>query len=141
MNLWIHPDLPSFQAATGAPYYVAAVAGRADGSIHLQRLLVLRERGALEATLRHELFHLAQTSDWERWEAEGAAMIFAGEAPLAAPFEGLSTERLDSLLAQPGDLGTLRRAEATAYWLVLSGSRLEATPASPRRLGRTAPGP
>ena len=51
-----YPDLASYIEATGEPGWMAArVSGR---EIQLQPLQVLRDRGAFESTLRHELMHL-----------------------------------------------------------------------------------
>lgn len=111
----VHPDLVSYQEATGMPWYVAALADREAQQIHTQRLRVLLERRSLETTLRHELFHLAQPEDWPRWRAEGSAMLFAGETPQAPPLPGLSDEALDALLAAPPSREWLLRAMATAY--------------------------
>ncbi len=111
----VHPTLESFQADTGLPWFVAALADRETNTLHTQRLRVLLERQSLETTLRHELFHLAQPADWPRWRAEGAAMRFAGEQPRAQPLPGLSDEQLDALLAAPPSADVLARAVATAY--------------------------
>jgi hypothetical protein len=119
VTVWIHPTLASFEAATAQPWYVAAVADRGAGALHSQRLRVLLERGSLAATLRHELFHLAQPEGWPRWRAEGEAMRFAGERPTAAPLE-VSDDELNAILAAPPDRETLARAAATAYWRVFA---------------------
>ncbi len=119
----VHPTLGSFQGETGAPWYVAALADRKTGTLHTQRLRVLLERRSLEATLRHELFHLAQPGDWPRWCAEGAAMRFARERPQAQPLPGLSDEQLDVLLASPPSADVLARAVATAYARVEPGCK------------------
>lgn len=123
ITIVVHPDLGSYSAATGMPWYVAGTADRAERRIDLQRLRVLRERHSLEPTLRHELFHLAQPNDWPRWRAEGAAMLFAGESPQAAPFAEISEAQLDALLAAAPDRETLARAAATAYDRVLCQQR------------------
>ncbi|MDZ7704636.1 MAG: hypothetical protein U5L04_09175 [Trueperaceae bacterium] len=119
VTIVVHPDLGSYSAATGMPWYVAGTADRAEQRIDLQRLRVLRERHSLEPTLRHELFHLAQPDNWPRWRAEGAAMLFAGETPQAAPFADISAAQLDDLLAAAPDREALARAAATAYDRVL----------------------
>ena len=111
----VHPTLESFQADTGLPWFVAALADRKTNTLHTQRLRVLLERHSLEKTLWHELFHFAQPADWPRWRAEGAAMHFARERPQAQPLPGLSDEQLDALLAAPPSAEMLARAVATAY--------------------------
>lgn len=111
----VYPTLAAFEAATGQPWYVAATADREAETLHVQRLRVLTERGSLETTLRHELFHLAQPESWPRWRAEGSAMRFAGERPAAHPFVGLSGAALNRRLAAPDSPEDLARAAATAW--------------------------
>jgi hypothetical protein len=115
VTVQIHPDLESFRTTTELPWYIISVADRETNTVHTQRLRILLERQTLEITLRHELFHLAQPEDWPRWRAEGEAMKFSGERPQAEPFENLSEEELNELLANPDSRETLRRAAATAY--------------------------
>ena len=111
----VHPTLESFTGETGAPWFVAALADKRSALLHTQRLRVLLERRSLEATLRHELFHLAQPGDWPRWRAEGAALHFADERLQAQPLTNLSDAQLDALLASPPSPEVLARAVATAY--------------------------
>lgn len=111
----VHPDIGSYQAATGMPWFVAGLANRDANRIDVQRLRVLIDRHSLEATLRHELFHLAQPDDLPRWRAEGMAMRFAGEVPQALPFEDVNDAQLDKLLASVRSPEELARAAATAY--------------------------
>jgi hypothetical protein len=111
----IHPDLKSYTNATKRPWFVIAVSNRQKNRIDTQRLRILLERGSLERTLRHELFHLSQPEGWPRWKAEGSAMRFAGDKPTAEPFTNIGEAELNALLASPSDAGTLARAMATAY--------------------------
>lgn len=119
----VHADLTSFAQQTGAPWFVLAVANRTQARLDLQRLAVVTSRGGLEATLRHELFHLAQPASWPRWRAEGEAMRFAGQRSQASPLLGIGPEQLDQLLAHPKDPDQLARAMATAYRWVAEGRR------------------
>jgi hypothetical protein len=119
-RIWIHPDLASFTRSTQLPWFVLAAADRTACELHLQRLVIVRERSSLPLTLRHELFHLAQPDSWPRWLAEGRAMRFAGEMPVAVPLAISSEAQLDLLLAQPPDQVTLVRAAATAFGRALS---------------------
>ena len=111
----IHPTLSSFITASQMPWYVAGIANVKTNQIDLQRLKVLIERDILKRTLRHELFHLAQSDSLSRWLAEGLAMHFAGDRLLAPPLEGISEEMLNSLLANPTSQGVLYRSRATAF--------------------------
>ena len=123
----VYPTLEAYTSGTAQPWYVAASADRKTVTLHVQRLRVLSERGSIRRTLRHELFHLAQPSDWPRWQAEGRAMRFAGETPSAKPFANLSQDELDSKLAEAGSSSDLARAAATA-WLWASHPKLSSAP-------------
>lgn len=121
VTVQIHPDLDSFTTTTEVPWYVISLADRETSTIHTQRLRILLERQTLEITLRHELFHLAQPEDLPRWRAEGEAMKFSGERVRAEPFENVTEEELNDLLANPDSRETLQRATATAYLWVVRG--------------------
>lgn len=84
VTIVIHPDLKSYTSITKIPWFIIAVSNREKNRIDTQRLWILIDRGSLERTLRHELFHLAQPEGWARWKAEGAAMRFAGDKPTSA---------------------------------------------------------
>ncbi len=111
----IHPTLSSFIEASQMPWYIAGVANVQTNQIDLQRLKVLLERNILKLTLRHEVFHLAQSDDLPRWLAEGMAMHFAGDRLLAPPIEDISEEALNNLLANPTSQNALYRSRATAF--------------------------
>jgi hypothetical protein len=121
VTVQIHPDLESFTTTTELPWYIISLADRETNTIHTQRLRILLERQTLDITLRHELFHLAQPDDWPRWRAEGEAMKFSGEKTQAEPFENVSEDELNNLLANPDSRETLQRATATAYLWVVQG--------------------
>ena len=56
IEIRVYPDVETFRNATGEPGWVAA---RTSGRrIHLQPAAVLRERGALDSTIHHELLHV-----------------------------------------------------------------------------------
>ncbi len=121
ITVQIHPTLDSFTITTELPWYIISLADRKTGTVHTQRLRILLERQTLDITLRHELFHLAQPSDWPRWRAEGEAMKFSGETVQAKPFEDVTEEELNRRLANPDSRETLQRAAATAYFWVVQG--------------------
>ena len=111
----VHPNLQSYIQTTKVPWFVVALANREKNRVDTQRIRILLERGTLERSLRHELFHLAQPADWLRWKAEGLAMRFAGDKPSANPFMSISQAGLDKILASPPSPKMLTRAMATAY--------------------------
>ena len=119
--LRIHPNLDSYLAGSGQPWYIAGISNKAERLIQIQRLDVLLVRSSLEITIRHELFHMAHPDDWPRWQAEGRAMLFAGENPQVDPFTDVSEQQLELILASPDSLEELKRAGATAYFWVRQG--------------------
>lgn len=85
LRLRFHPTVESYQRQTGSPWFTTATTTR-DG-VDLIPLRVLRERGVLEPTLRHEFVH-ALTFDAlrgaPRWVSEGLAELAATQAGRAA---------------------------------------------------------
>ena len=80
VEIRVYPDVETFRNVTGEPGWVAAyTAGR---RIHLQPAAVLRSRGVLEQTLRHELWHVlveAQASPGlPLWFREGLVEYLGG---------------------------------------------------------------
>jgi stage II sporulation protein D len=86
LTVRFHPTVESFRRATGRPWWVAGAAS--GGRVELLPAAVLRNRGALDATLRHELAHAFVDERLEErplWVREGAALYFAGEATAEPP--------------------------------------------------------
>ena len=109
--LVFHPSAASFQRETGEPWWSAA---RTRGTrIDLLPLPVLRARGTLESTVRHELAHVLTAPALEgrpEWVKEGIAMHFAGEPP---PASLLDEDGLPRRVRCPSD-ADLRRAASPA---------------------------
>ncbi len=79
----VYPDLDTFRNATGEPGWVAAhTQGR---RIDVQPAELLRTRGALESTLRHELLHVAVEAQaltgLPLWFREGLVEYLASGPP------------------------------------------------------------
>ncbi|MDZ7343928.1 MAG: hypothetical protein ONA90_05380 [candidate division KSB1 bacterium] len=76
-----------FCQRTGRPWWQAAV--YREGIIHIQPLPVLRERGILETTLRHELMHrlidVLAKGTCPAWLDEALAIYYAGEIDAIKP--------------------------------------------------------
>jgi hypothetical protein len=73
-----HPTIDAYERATGRRWFT--LGATAEGEIHLLPPAVLRDRGLLDRTLRHELVHtIADTLLTGRpaWVREGAAVHFA----------------------------------------------------------------
>ena len=79
-SLRIYPTVAAFRDATGEPGYVAAsTLGR---TVRMQPAALLRSSGRLEATLLHEMLHLAVESQASpktpQWFREGLVLCLAG---------------------------------------------------------------
>ncbi|MDX2031821.1 MAG: SpoIID/LytB domain-containing protein [Blastocatellia bacterium] len=116
----IHANTAEFIAATGQSGWAAGVTkGR---RIEIQPPALLRRRGELANTLRHELAHAFIESLSEsrapRWLAEGLAIHAAGEGPRMAA-RGLqlrlSTEELERRLSAPSRAAEARELYGAAY--------------------------
>src|SRR5262249_10284805 len=119
-----------FVGRTGLPWWSAAAT---DGNrIELQPIVILKRRGVLETTVRHELVHrmidIAGKGRTPRWLSEGLALHLAGEGPLISRFEParrLSILELDQKLAAVTTSNDMRELYAAAYLEVRSLIRTE----------------
>lgn len=89
LTLRFHPTVESYQRQTGSPWFTAATTTR--DTIDLLPLRVLRARGLLESTLRHEFVH-ALTFDAlrraPRWVSEGLGEWIVGALRLPSVAQG-----------------------------------------------------
>ena len=122
VTMRFHPTTASYERATGQPWFTSgAVIG---GELHLLPLAVLRERGVLERTIRHELVHVIADPvlrDRPAWVREGAAIYFAGRRPIPGEPEPASF-RPQSRLGCPGDGELLRPVSAGALNNAFAGA-------------------
>ena len=120
LDVIIHETPGDFVGATGQPSWAAAVTrGR---RIELQPLEVLRRRGVLTTTLRHEYVHAVIEALGRgrapRWLAEGLAAYVAGEGAMLERFATqtkLTTGELERRLAHPSSRQEMRALYAAAY--------------------------
>lgn len=122
VTLRFHPTTASYEAATAQPWFTSGAV--VNGELHLPPLAVLRERGVLDRTIRHELVHVMTDQilgPRPAWVREGAAMYFAGQRPSAAdspssPFrpEPRQSCPADAELLRPVSVGSLTNADARA---------------------------
>ena len=80
LTLRFHPTTDDYERATGQAWFTSAAIVK--GELHFLPLAVLRERGVLDRTIRHELVHAMTDAALARrplWVREGAAIYFAGE--------------------------------------------------------------
>ena len=123
VTLRFHPTTDDYEQATGEAWFTSGAV--VNGEIHLLPLAVLRDRGVLERTIRHELVHImtnAALGKRPAWVREGAAIYFAGEQPI--PGEGPQRPNFrpeprsscpdDNELLRPSSVGALSNAYARA---------------------------
>ncbi|HEY3045347.1 MAG TPA: SpoIID/LytB domain-containing protein [Vicinamibacterales bacterium] len=127
LTLRFHPTTDDYQRATGQSWFTSGawVQDGVKAELHLLPLAVLRERGVLERTIRHELVHamvdgvLGKRPAWVR---EGAAIYFAGERPIPGQATRGANRRpeprgdcpRDNELLRPVSVGALSDAYARA---------------------------
>jgi hypothetical protein len=137
----IHRTTGDFAGATGQPPWAAGVTrGR---RIELQPLAVLRRRGVLATTLRHEYAHVAIEAlgrgRTPRWITEGLAAHFAGEGPLlarAGQEPSVSDAELEEKLSGPASAREMRALYAAAYLKVREMIRAEGESSVWRRVAQ-----
>jgi stage II sporulation protein D len=123
VTLRFHSTTDDYERATGQAWFTSAAVVRDE--LHLLPLAVLRERGILDRTIRHELVHLMTDSILGKrplWVREGAAIYFAGEQPIpgetaqrpAFKPEPRTSCPNDSELRRPVSVGALTNAYARA---------------------------
>ncbi len=120
LNVFIHETTTDFIAATGQPGWAA---GASSGSrMELQPLTLLRRRGVLPTTLRHEYAHfvieLLGGGRTPRWLAEGLAIYVAGEGAMMARFQLKSKwtrDEMERKLARPASAEEMRALYAASY--------------------------
>jgi stage II sporulation protein D (peptidoglycan lytic transglycosylase) len=126
----IHATTADFIAATGQSGWAAGVTrGR---RIELQPLTLLRRRGILDKTLRHELGHavVEVLSDGRapRWLSEGLAIHVAGEGAAMSRIQlkrRLTREELERELSRPAPAKVRRELYAASYREVITMIRAE----------------
>ena len=111
-----------FTSRTGQPWWAAAAT---KGSrIELQPFRLLKQRGVLFTTLRHELAHAvidAMRRHTARWLEEGLAIHLAGEGQNFSRYVKrglLSEEELEKRLQRPSSQEDMRGLYAQAYMMV-----------------------
>ena len=118
IEIRIYPDVDTFRNATGEPGWVAA--RTAGARIHLQPVSILRQRGVLDNTLRHELIHVLiehrARPGLPVWFREGLADYFehpaGGSASSLNPDEAGIRQREDAARARRANAEAARRVTA-----------------------------
>ena len=142
LDVIIHDTTGDFVASTGQPWWAAAVTH--DNLIELQPLEILRSRGVLNQTLRHEYAHtvieMLSHGHAPRWLAEGLAAHIAGEGIMLSREESsakLSIDELERRLTQPASAEEMRSLYAAAYREVSALIRAEGESSVWRRVAQS----
>jgi stage II sporulation protein D len=139
LEIRLNASTGDFTGRTGQPYWAAAATK--GNRIELQPWQILKQRGVLFSTLRHELAHVLIDSishnHSPRWLAEGFAIYLAGEGEMISRYlkRGLlSDEELERRLERPSSQDEMRSLYAQAYISVAGHVRSDGEAALWRQL-------
>lgn len=128
-----------FTSRTGQPWWAAAATQ--GNRIELQPLAILKQRGVLFTTLRHELAHIlidsVSNKRAPRWLEEGLSLYLAGEGQAISRYamrDRLAEDDLEQRLQRPGNQVEMRALYAEAYLKVAELVRREGEPSVWTRL-------
>jgi len=124
LQIRLNESTGDFTSRTGQPWWAAAATK--GNRIELQPVGLLKRRGVLTNTLRHELAHTVidavSRNRAPRWLEEGFALYLAGEGATISRYlsrSAHSTEELEQRLARPGSQEAMRALYAEAYQKVV----------------------
>ena len=128
LEIRLNESTGDFTSRTGQPWWAAAAT---EGNrIELQPIGILKQRGVLFTTLRHELAHViidsVSNKRAPRWLEEGFALYLAGEGPTIsryAPRDQLSDDELAQRIQHPRTQAEMRMLYAEAYLSVFATIR------------------
>jgi SpoIID/LytB domain protein len=124
LEIRLNESTGDFTSRTSQPWWAAAATK--GNRIELQPVGLLKRRGVLTSTLRHELAHTVidavSGNRAPRWLEEGFALYLAGEGATISRYlsrSAHSTDELEQRLARPGSQEAMRALYAEAYAKVL----------------------
>jgi SpoIID/LytB domain protein len=120
LEIRLNESTGDFTSRTGQPWWAAAATK--GNRIELQPVSLLKRRGVLTNTLRHELAHTVidavSQNRAPRWLEEGFALYLAGEGATISRYATkakLTTDELAKRLERPGSQEAMRALYAEAY--------------------------
>ncbi len=120
LEIRVNASTGDFTSRTGQPWWAAAATK--GNRIELQPVGVLKRRGSLTTTLRHELAHVVidavSHNRAPRWLGEGFAIYLAGEGPMFARYTTktkISPDEIERRLERPGSQQEMRMLYSLAY--------------------------
>jgi stage II sporulation protein D len=123
LEIRLNESTGDFTSRTGQPWWAAAAT--LGNRIELQPVAILKQRGVLFTTLRHELAHVMIDSiankRTPRWLEEGFALYLAGEGQLMSRYAAkgrLTEDELEQRLQHPQTQIEMRTLYAEAYLMV-----------------------
>lgn len=133
LEIRLNESTGDFTSRTGQPWWAAAATQ--GNRIELQPVRILKQRGVLFTTLRHELAHImidsVSNKRAPRWLAEGFALYLAGEAQMISRYltrDRLREDELEQRLQHPRTQEEMRTLYAQAYLLVADMIRRQGEP-------------
>ncbi len=140
LEIRLNESTGDFTARTGQPWWAAAAT--LGNRIELQPARILKQRGVLFTTLRHELAHIVVDSISKRaprWLEEGFALYLAGESQMISRYltrDRLPEDELEQRLQRPRTQDEMRTLYAEAYLLVAEMIRREGEPSVWNKISR-----
>ena len=120
LDIRLNDSTGDFTSRTGQPWWAAAATK--GNRIELQPLPLLKRRGVLSTTLRHELAHVlidaVSRGRAPHWLAEGFAIYLAGEGGSFARYATktrMTPEQIEKGLERPGSQQEMRTLYSLAY--------------------------
>jgi stage II sporulation protein D len=140
LEIRLNESTGDFTSRTGQPWWAAAAT--MGNRIELQPVRILKQRGVLFTTLRHELAHIVVDSISKRaprWLEEGFALYLAGESQMISRYaarDRLSEDELEPRIQRPRTQDEMRTLYAEAYLLVAEMIRREGEPSVWNKISR-----
>ena len=123
LQIRLNESTGDFTSRTGQPWWAAAATE--ENRIELQPAGILKQRGVLFTTLRHELAHVVidavTNKRAPRWLEEGFALYLAGEGRTISRYampHRLAEDELEQRLQHPRTQAEMRSLYAEAYLMV-----------------------